>query len=110
MAATRRGPLRFIHKPPAKAAKPSMRIANPKARVGCDTDQPKFLVRGIRKTLQAYTAPSATCITMPATAITHRFELLLVILLILVNEDRSPMAAATSVAASADRASAATAR
>jgi hypothetical protein len=35
-----RGPLRFIHKPPAKAAAPTMKMASSKIYVTCNTDQP----------------------------------------------------------------------
>ena len=36
------------------------------------TEEPYALDSGMRKTLQAYTAPRATCITTPAAAINHR--------------------------------------
>ena len=50
--------------------------------------QPNDLVSGMRNTLQAYTAPSAICITTPAAAMTQRF---------CVAIDVYPMASALSV-------------
>src|SRR5215212_12063075 len=43
------------------------------ARFTDDTDVSNSAESGFRNTLHAYTAPSATCITTPATAISQRF-------------------------------------
>src|SRR3954468_19097850 len=55
------------------AAKPSIRMLSVNVNVTSVIVQPKVLVRGMRKTLHAYTAPSAICKTTPAAAILHRF-------------------------------------
>src|SRR5215469_15818095 len=43
-----------------------------KVQVTCAIDQPNCFVSGLRNTLHAYTAPSATCIKKPASAIPQR--------------------------------------
>ena len=48
-------------------------MAMVKVTVTSEIDQPNALVNGMRNTLQAYTAPSAICMTTPAAAITQRF-------------------------------------
>jgi hypothetical protein len=58
----------LINMPPAKAANPSTRIASSNATVTCETVQPYVRFSGMRKTLHAYTAPSAICMSTPATA------------------------------------------
>ena len=72
MRATIRGPDLFIHRPPKKAAKPRDKIAMLNVVLTPETDEPYASDSGMRKTLQAYTAPRATCITTPAAAINHR--------------------------------------
>src|SRR5579875_596344 len=79
--ATTRGPLLFAHRPPKNAAKPTTKIAMVKVSVTCSIDQPNFAVSGLRKTLHAYTAPSAICMTTAANAIPQRFPDILVVLL-----------------------------
>src|SRR5215211_3349663 len=67
-----RGPDLFIHSPPKKAANPRAKIVMLNVMLVAVTEAPYCCDSGSRKTLQAYTAPRATCITTPATAITHR--------------------------------------
>lgn len=50
-----------------------MKMARVKVSVTCGMVHPKALLSGMRNTLQAYTAPSPICITMPAIAIPQRF-------------------------------------
>src|SRR3712207_1308407 len=71
--ATMRGPDRPIHSPPKKAANPRASIVMLNVVFTAVTDAPYCCESGSRKTLQAYTAPRATCITTPATAINTLF-------------------------------------
>ena len=72
--ATVRGPTRRIHNPPANAAKPKTKMAIVNVSVTSEIVHPNACVSGIRKTLQAYTAPSAICMTTPAAAMGQRRE------------------------------------
>src|SRR6266850_1428701 len=72
--ATTRGPTRFSHRPPKNAAMPSTKMLIVNVNVTSDVLQPNCLVSGTRNTLQAYTAPSATCINTPAAAMIHRLR------------------------------------
>src|SRR3712207_151938 len=67
-----RGPDLAIHRPPKKAATPSVKMVMLNVAFTAETDAPYCCVSASRKTLQAYTAPSATCITTPATAMIAR--------------------------------------
>ena len=70
---TVRGPTLAIHSPPAKAAKPSVKIVMLKARLTSETVAPYASVSGTRKTLQAYTALRAIYyLITPAMAINQR--------------------------------------
>src|SRR5918998_3361611 len=71
--ATMRGPERPIHNPPKKAAQPRAKIVMLNVMLVAVTDAPYCCDSGSRNTLQAYTAPRATCITTPATAINALF-------------------------------------
>src|SRR3712207_6533486 len=71
--ATMRGPDRPIHSPPKKAANPRARIVMLNVVFTAVADAPYCCESGSRNTLQAYTAPRATCITTPATAINALF-------------------------------------
>src|SRR5215210_3984206 len=70
--ATMRGPDRPIHSPPTKAANPRDKIVMLNVVLTAVTDVPYCSASASRNTLQAYTAPSATCITTPATAMITR--------------------------------------
>src|SRR6476619_4515302 len=72
--ATLRGPTFRIHSPPTNAAMPRTKMAMVKVSVTCEMVQPNARVRGILKTLHAYTAPSAICMMTPAKAITQRLD------------------------------------
>src|SRR6185369_17812142 len=74
VTATTRGPLRFNHKPPAKAAHDSARIVIVKVSVICEMLQPNCVASGVRNTLDAYTEPSAICSNTPAAAILQRSD------------------------------------
>src|SRR6185369_13020026 len=76
VTATTRGPLRFNHKPPAKAAHDSARIVMVKVNVICGMLQPNWVASGVRNTLHEYTEPSAICSNTPATAILQRSEVI----------------------------------
>src|SRR5579859_6438277 len=52
---------------------PSATSASVKVRFACALLTPYNLITGVRKTLQAYTAPSASCIRKAAPAMTQRF-------------------------------------
>jgi hypothetical protein len=66
-----RGPDLFIHRPPKKAVKPRARSAMLNVVLTAETEVPYVLDSGMRKTLQVYTEPRATCITTPAATISH---------------------------------------
>src|SRR5882724_3481689 len=72
VTATTRGPTRFCQRPPKNAAIPNTKMLIVNVNVTSDVLQPNCLVSGARKTLQAYTAPNATCMNTPAAAMTHR--------------------------------------
>src|SRR5258708_35820660 len=78
VSATTRGPLRFNHRPPKKAAIPSVKMLMVNVNVTSGMLHPNCFARGMRKTLQAYTAPNAICKKTPAVAITQRFILRIV--------------------------------
>jgi hypothetical protein len=67
-----RGPFLFSQSPPKNEAKPKQKMAIVKVSVTCEMVQPNCLTSGVRKTLQAYTAPKAICMQTPATAISQR--------------------------------------
>src|SRR5687767_11662535 len=68
-----RGPDLPIHRPPKKAATPSVKMVMLKVVFTAETDAPYCCVSASHKTLQSQTAPSATCITTPAMAIITLF-------------------------------------
>src|SRR3954462_10855057 len=70
--ATTRGPFLLSQIPPKNAATPRTKMLIVNVRVTSEIFQPNRVASGVRKTLQAYTAPSATWITTPAKAITQR--------------------------------------
>src|ERR1700686_4225779 len=72
--ATTLGCLRFINNPPAYAERPRKNQLIKNVQVTSVMLQPNSLERGMRKTLQAYAAPSAICMKTPATAIHQRFN------------------------------------
>ena len=70
--ATLRGPTLPIHSPPKYAEIPRNTIVSVNAMFTDETEASYSSESGLRNTLQAYTAPSATCMTTPAAAISQR--------------------------------------
>ena len=73
MIATLRGPTLAIHSPPKYADIPRNTIVSVNAMLIDETEASYSSASGLRNTLHAYTAPSATCMTTPAAAISQRF-------------------------------------
>src|SRR5260370_40890841 len=76
--ATIRGPLRVSQRPPKNADMPSTKMLIVNVNVTSGMLHPNCFASGVRKTLQAYTAPNAICKKTPAVAMTQRFILRIV--------------------------------
>src|SRR5260221_4410165 len=70
-----RGPLRVSQRPPKNADMPSTKMLIVNVNVTSGMLHPNCFASGVRKTLQAYTAPNAICRKTPAVAMTQRFIL-----------------------------------